>query len=878
MKKTLSLLTLAFLGSVAVYASPLTPEAALQRLNDSGEAVNLSIAGTRAQAKPDVRFTMKAQDGNPVVYVFGEEERPGFMVVSADDSTVPLLGYSDSGIFDAANIPPALQYWLDEYQRQIEYSRENGVSTRGEETRAGVTLPSSWQPIAPLVKTKWDQDAPYNNLCPTTSKGDATFTGCVATSVAQAMKYFNYPAQGKNTAQISFNNKTLTLNIGDIKFDWNNMLNVYAGGNYNDTQATAVATLMEAVGYAVMMNYGTDESGAVSGIIPWALINYFDYDKSIKYLERSQFTYTDWATMIYNNLKNVGPVVYDGTGSEGGHSWICDGYNGNGYFHMNWGWGGLSDGYFLLDALSPAALGAGGGAGGFIYDQGGLFDMMPNKGGNPQLQSQIIQYGSLTGSVNTDKELTLDLISTSDITCWAYQGAEEKITFTMGMAVEKVGDSSFGTKYVQSANQYNVNYSLTPYYIMPTSGTTTSGQKVSLCPKIRLSSLGLSDGKYKVTLCYKTDNTDWTPVTCDVGSFNYVYFDRSGINYTMDVPQPLTFSGTNAEVTSDLFYNSAVQVKATFSNTNGTELSRSMAFALVSKTNKVSFIGEDFLITVPSNGSVNVEWATSLVKQSSQAAISKATDFYPALYDAFLKKIVYQSDKTVTMQPSAGAVTAKTSVEIADAESITSGGNLLFNVKNAYDFTINSSIEITSGYMAEELYLGLYPYTGGTQVYLTDTYLLGEGYTFLKEGESANWATHLSLPSAKVGDIYFMDIVHLVNSGTTYAYRPFKSTLDTAFQVTGNTPNGDAGVESLFGSEGDIFFMYDKMSHSLTVVGGENGISNVEVYFVNGMKAPVSVEYNGESAFVSLDNLGKGIVIVNATDRKGNHSSTKLAL
>jgi len=123
------------------------------------------------------------------------------------------------------------------------------------------------------------------------------------------------------------------------------------------------------------MGYGASASGAQSFKLVNAMVTYFKYSADAIYREREAYSTSAWTQMVYDNIRNVGPVIYDGRSIDGGHSFVCDGYDGNGYFHFNWGWGGMSDGYFLLDSLSPESQGIGGAEGGFNYSQGAVFNM-----------------------------------------------------------------------------------------------------------------------------------------------------------------------------------------------------------------------------------------------------------------------------------------------------------------------------------------------------------------------------------------------------------------------------------------------------------------------------------------------------------------------
>lgn len=361
MKKTLLVsasVTMAFMPSVA---RQLTPDEAYGRLTSDRAKVG---AATVQETSPRLLEVAKTDAGTAAYYVFSSDDKTLF--VSADDVAVPLLGYIESPSVDLSNMPPQMKWWLGEYKRQIEWASENGVTSLGGGAK------TDFAPISPLCATLWDQGAPYNNLCPK-SGGKTTVTGCVATAMAQVMKYFNWPAKGVGSISYTWNGTPLSMDFAATTFDWANMLNSYPSSTSGTSaQRTAVATLMKACGYAVEMDYGlasTGGSAASSYRLANVLVDNFGYDKGARMEWRDFYTLEDWNEMIYQNLAQVGPVLYGGSGSGGGHEFVCDGYKSGGLFHINWGWSGYYDGYFKLDALDPEGLGTGGGTGGFNYYQ-----------------------------------------------------------------------------------------------------------------------------------------------------------------------------------------------------------------------------------------------------------------------------------------------------------------------------------------------------------------------------------------------------------------------------------------------------------------------------------------------------------------------------
>ena len=324
-------------------------------------------------------------------YVFNAGEDAGYVIISGDDRTPSVLGYSDSGSFSAEDMPENMRAWLDDYAGQIRCLQQNS-------TLKAAQVPN--HPEVPvLLSCNWDQGDPYNQKCPVffdESKYGRCVTGCVATAMAQVMYYYRYPASTTQTIP----GYTCTTNrqeylgtstpsyvtvpeVPVTKLDWSNMLDTYNGGE-TEAQQSAVATLMQAAGTSLNMDYGNESSGTDCTYMKAALTTYFDYDKSMHFCFRQDYTTTQWDQLIYNEMAARRPVLYSGKSGGGGHAFVIDGYNGQGYYHVNWGWGGFQNGYFLLSILTPddhSGIGAGSG-GGYNGFQEALIGIRPNMYGS----------------------------------------------------------------------------------------------------------------------------------------------------------------------------------------------------------------------------------------------------------------------------------------------------------------------------------------------------------------------------------------------------------------------------------------------------------------------------------------------------------------
>ena len=320
-------------------------------------------------------------------YVFTPQDNDegGFVIVSGIEEAAPILGFSYSDVFDAEQMPPAMRYLLGKYQEEIEAYLALPIEERqhrryAQDGRKG--LPVRSQGVSPMISTRWNQSAPYNNLCPKDGN-ERSVTGCAATSAAQVMKYYEYPSRG--TGSISYVTETkgipVSFDFGSTTFQWSRMLNSYSGGNYTSSQATAVATLMFACGAAFKMDYSSESSGANPMDQMTGLVKYLNYDADMAMLFRDYMTGEQWHTFILDELNSSHPVLFSGQADDGGHSFILDGYINddpdNPSYHVNWGWGGYYDDYFKVNALEPQGQGIGGATGGFNAQQMILYGCIP---------------------------------------------------------------------------------------------------------------------------------------------------------------------------------------------------------------------------------------------------------------------------------------------------------------------------------------------------------------------------------------------------------------------------------------------------------------------------------------------------------------------
>lgn len=354
----------------------------IDSLRASKVATNFSAS--YAEKFEGIEFSYKnANQANTVMYyVFNLKNSKGYVIVTADDACFPILGYSTESKFDSNNLPIQLNKMLFHRAKEIAYIKEQGFEADNEIKQAWKNIESpnnaariqKIQRVNPLLTTKWNQAPFYNDLCPyDIQEREKTVTGCVATAMAQVMKYHNYPKTGQGIYTYTHDKYgRLGADFSSTTYNWANMPNTINNANI------AVATLMYHCGVSANMNYGVNSSGAAGAVlVAPALIKYFSYTTNLKVVEKKNYSETNWINLLKAELDVKRPMYYEGLGSEGGHAFVCDGYDDNNLFHFNWGWGGVADGYFRANALNPGSLGTGGGAGGYNNSQKVVIGVQP---------------------------------------------------------------------------------------------------------------------------------------------------------------------------------------------------------------------------------------------------------------------------------------------------------------------------------------------------------------------------------------------------------------------------------------------------------------------------------------------------------------------
>lgn len=706
-------------------AAPISPEQALDRLGRSG------MARVKTASSPDLQlaYTSRTAGGEAGAYIFTPAGAPGFVILSADDTAVPVLGYSDSGRIDAANLPPALVWWLGEQAARVEYAREKGV-----DVPAGAPYaPAGMSAVSPLLTTTWNQDAPYNNECPTVN-GSIAPTGCVATSFAQVMNYFEYPEKGEGTLRYSDNGVLRTMILRQ-NFAWDQMLDTYVNG-YTQEQADAVAYLMKACGYSIEMQYGRYASGAVSFKLVKAATQNFKYDLGTRYTVREFYSLDQWMKLVHDNLKNVGPVIYDGRSIEGGHSFVCDGYDGKGYFHFNWGWGGVSDGYYVLDSLNPESQGIGGYEGGFNNGQGIILGMQPPTGENKAPQPLVRIYGTAVAELS-GSDIIFKAVD-SNMLGWG-NGSFTNFRVNVGAIFTKVGETAPAAE-VQGSIAYTNGNKIETLSLGPASYI----QSANANPVVEIPNL--ADGEYTVTLASKDterEDASWVPMICNWGDVNYCLLKVEGGKYTVTSVAPALLELENCRISSPLYYGRNVKVVSTIKNESDKQLTLIYS-PVLERDGMIQYEGDNMIATVEPGQTLEKDALVRFVPTPNATATGAGTYTLKVMDRATGSIIDSFGSYEMTNISSKTVLTLEDfSVVGATQEDVVSGTR---EFKNTYKFGMGDDLKVHLEYEVEEGYLDnpvrivgtkYDPEAGrfvslGNSLY-SDTPFIGEGDVFNKE-------------------------------------------------------------------------------------------------------------------------------------------------
>jgi hypothetical protein len=675
------------------------------------------------------------------------------------------------------HLPENLKWWLDGYVRQIEAL---GTSVKPAQTQKTKTRGSgNWKAIEPLIQTKWNQDAPYNLMCPDskgrvwTDEGFATnnegvysvnnicVTGCVATAMAQMLYYYcenpnlpsTYPAlEGYETRSKEWSMKALPATT----FDWDAMKLSY-NGNETDASATAIATLMRYCGQSVNMDYTLGASEA--SVNPLVLINVFGFSKNIRQLYRDVYTTSQWEEIIYAELEAKRPVFYSGQADDGGHQFIVDGYDGNGLFHMNWGWGGFHDDeYFVLSLADPDGQGLGGSVtnGAFQFRQDALIGVEPGSS-EEKIMPQIESYIDL---------MTQDYSRTDaddDFTDVQFQG-----TFHTHYNLPSTESLSVWVGWALCQNGViNKVFSLDEYYIAK--GQTYPGNNADL--EVTFGA-GMALGKYEVSMVYKyREDAEWS--LCS--PYHYTNFFIAEVTETTLKIRQVQPSFTVNSITVPEYPGTDSPLDVTLNVTNDGETFEQVIWLWAQKEGETTWtrvatatrridpgVSDDVVMSyIPT---VAGDYTLKATKADSKEALNTATVTIYASFEKTINNVTYLCNVGTKKAKVIGNTISDSSVDVSIPTTIEDNG-IQFTVTEIADGAFAYCFPMTSLIIPSTV-----ESIGKSAVY--NCYMLSEikipegvHYIGAKAFQHCQWVETIELPASltSIGDYAFGNLRYLTS-------------------------------------------------------------------------------------------------------------------
>ena len=443
------------------------------------------------------RASLGEETADQPLYIFNSSAGKGFVIVSGDDRTEKILGYSDTGRFDADNIPTSLNWLLEQYQAHIE-------SLDGTAPIQSASEGTDWPAIEPLLTAYWHQGAPFNGLLPmNTIYNDHTSVGCVPTAIAQIIHYHKWPDRGEGTfSYTDWMGKTYDFDYENTSFNWD-LINGEYDEQSSKESCDEVAKLVYACAVGMETTFDYDSgigSGSDVAMVKRFLLENFKYSADAEILGIGNFSIDEWNDIIYKELQASRPVYMQG-GVSPGHAFVCDGYGGDKYFHINWGWGGGSNGYFLLSPLKPAD-------NNFALDLVAMINIHKREGGEEPYTYDIICNG----------EVVLDTIYQDlymNLGTWGNYSRHDIVGGSMYL--EYVNTETLESKYEYIHNGINIEGTvpfINPYVIR-----TAVGQGNIYLSKTNFQ---LAPGKYKIYPAYSVAESPIKRVRCLAGARQYI--------------------------------------------------------------------------------------------------------------------------------------------------------------------------------------------------------------------------------------------------------------------------------------------------------------------------------------------------------------------
>ncbi|MEI8085792.1 MAG: C10 family peptidase [Paludibacter sp.] len=778
------------------------------------------------------KTTSSTLANNAYYYVYNVGENDGFVIVSGDDRAKDILGYSDSGTFESNEIPENLKSWLDFYASELKLlaaQPETAAFAPRLRTNAATKVVKNERTfattVAPLLGgIKWNQGSPYNNMCPMFDATTRCVSGCVATGMAQVMKYHAWPMMGRGSKTYTTKtlNVPLSVDFSITEYKWLNMSDTYSTSS-TQIQKDAVATLMYSCGVAVNMDYGKSSS-ASSVTMAKSLITYFNYDANTQFYQRDYYTKAEWANIIKTELNASRPVLYDGQSATGGHLFVCDGYDSNGLFHFNWGWGGSSNGYFELTVLNPSDQGIGGTAGGYNAGQGitvGVQKPNPNSTPTYRLCASKISTNEVD---SIDRNAIFTVYSTS-----LYNNGIN--AFDGNVALALYNDSSLIQIIKNSAISKlsgMTGYSLYSY------STTIPAE--------------IPNGNYKLYVIYKANSeSQWQKIRQKVGTQDYlnitVTSNKLKLYATRDLYPQLVLN--NYEASNNFYQTKTGKINVNITN-NGGEYNST--FTVILQNDSVA-TNTQIITTQP----INI--TSGETKSLDLNGIVTAT---PGMYHL---KVMYDS---LNIRSNGTTNCSLIEIPVQVLAAPTGVTNLVLTSAISFpdpkkvdknNAVLTAHIKNTDGYFDSRLVANIYPRNGGSIIAT-----LGNQSVVIEKGveKTITFSGVINLnPST-----YAIELDYYTASKTWAQVQPS----DSAALVFTLVDNYSALSESKFSAD---LMLYPNPTHNILSLKSEEIVKSIRIIDILGKEVLYAKpEKNGE-IFVVVENLKSGTYMLKSETEKG---------
>ncbi len=732
--------------------------------NEAYEIANEFFSGNSNAGKAPLQgqSRLRLAHTGDAYYAFNRGTGGGFVIVAADSKAAyGVLGYAFEGTFNTDSMPDAMRWWLGEYAREME-SASVQASGNGNKVKRST---AAYADIEPLLTSAWDQEEPYNALCPT-YQGTQCPTGCVATALAQIMYFYKWPewGTGSKSYQWTVNDLdmgTLSADFSQSTYLWDAMTDTY-DDNSTDASKEAVARLMYDVGIASGMSYGPESSGAQSLYGIRGLTEYFYYDQSANLLQRDYYGLTEWVDILYSELAAGRPIYYSGTTADAsGHAFVFDGYR-DGYFHVNWGWSGMSNGYFLVSALDPDAQGTGGSDAGYNYNQSASVNLRPAEDGS-----------TITPLMYCIDDFTVNPTSATRNSAVTFSGGFFNFGITtrnMTLGIKVVGTDGDST-YIAASN-YTADFEMQTGYT---------------AFNMTLDNFPTTTGNYRVYPAYRDNVTGtWYDMRTPINSSSpYLVANVSGMNIIFSSPETDNYdlSATGVTVESTPFAGKTFKVTATIANSKG-EYFNDVAVAVVSVGSTLaSSVSDGVLIDIIGGESIDVSFSVTAPTSTGEYEVVVINDDGDIISD--------RTAITVEEAPS-----GQLSLCMVEPLKMDNADNVV-----ADDIQVTARIACASGYYGGKAYAYIFPGEGGYNVsLLTSDLYIGAGDTC-----TVNFSG--SFENAEAGNSYYIRVSYLedntyirVPSEEGYNYLAFTvGALTDINAVEAETEASDIHVYSLAG-------------------------------------------------------------------------------